>query len=70
MSAAVFKSVKVGVLMERITDVIAAMGVATWFTPELYDWAASTSQFAALMMPIFGCVWLGVQIWSRLVRGK
>jgi hypothetical protein len=56
--------------MERITDVIAAAGVATWFTPELYEWAASTSQFAALMMPIFGCVWLGVQIWYRVVRGK
>jgi hypothetical protein len=61
---------KTGTLMERATDVIATIGVATWFTPELYDFTASVSQGAALFMPVLGCIWLGVQIWSRIFKGK
>lgn len=59
-----------GRLMERITDAIATIGIATWFTPGLYEWTASISNGAALLMPMLGVTWLGVQIWSRLFRGK
>ena len=57
-------------LMERITDAIASIGIVTWFTPGLYEWTASISHLAALLMPIFGVIWLAVQIWSKVVKGK
>jgi hypothetical protein len=55
-------------IVERITDVIASIGVLTWFTPGLYEWTASISHIAALFMPILGSVWLSVQI-VNMVRG-
>jgi hypothetical protein len=59
-----------GVVMERLTNAIAAIGVATWFTPEFYEWSVSVSGGFALLMPPLGCVWLAVQIWSKAVKGK
>jgi hypothetical protein len=57
-------------LMERLTDLIASIGVLTWLAPGLYEWTASVSQFAALIMPILGAIWLGVQIWAKVFKGK
>ena len=59
-----------GALMERIADVFALFGIATLFQPGLYEIIADVSSFAALLMPILGCGWLAVQMWTRLTRGK
>lgn len=60
--------------METVTNWIAwggiAFGSATWVEPNFYAWVVNASHGAALFMPILGCVWLGVQIWSRLFQGK
>lgn len=52
--------------VERATDIIAAAGIASWFTPELFQWLTSVNQIAALFLPIFGCAWLVVQIFVHL----
>lgn len=61
-------------IMDTVTNWIAysgiAVGSATWMWPFLYEWVVQASHGAALFMPILGCMWLGVQIWSRLYRGK
>lgn len=59
-----------GQVMERITDFFALFGVLTWLSPAVLEWVANISTLAALLMPIFGCVWLAVQIWSRIFKGK
>lgn len=59
-----------GLLMERITDAIAALAVGTWVIPDAYEWLASFSTLASLLLPPLGCVWLAVQIWSRIFKGK
>jgi hypothetical protein len=55
-----------GRMMERLTDAVAAAGIATWFTPELYQWTSDFSQAAAMFMPILGCLWLGVKTITHL----
>lgn len=59
-----------GAIMERITDFFAVFGLLSWLNPAVYDWLSGISSFAALMMPVLGCIWLAVQIWSRVVVGK
>lgn len=59
--------------METVTNWIAwcgiAAGGATWMWPDFYQWALSASNGAALLMPVMGCVWLGVQIWVKVSKG-
>lgn len=50
-------------MMERVTNTVAAGAVVSpWWLPSLSD----ISQFAALMLPVLGCVWLIVQIIAKL----
>jgi hypothetical protein len=56
--------------MERITDFFAIFGVLSWLNPAVLEWISGFSTLAALLMPIFGCIWLAVQIYSRLTGGK
>lgn len=59
-----------GSIMERMTDGIAILAVITGINPSVYHWLAEISAFAALLMPVLGCMWLGVQIWYRVAREK
>ena len=59
-----------GHVMERITDTLAVFGILSWLNPAVLEWISGVSSLAALLMPIFGVIWLGVQIWSRIARGK
>ena len=59
-----------GSIMERITDAIAIIAVITGVNPDFYYWLGQTSQIAALLLPVLGCLWLGVQIWARVAKGK
>lgn len=59
-----------GSMMERLTDGIAILAVITGINPQVYFWLSEFSQLAALLMPILGCMWLGVQIWSRVTRDQ
>lgn len=57
----------VEVMMERVTNTVAAGAVASPFwLPSL----AEVSQFAGLMLPVLGCVWLIVQIIIKLIDRK
>jgi hypothetical protein len=56
--------------MERITDGVAILAVISGINPAIYQWMANISEIAALLMPIMGCIWLGVQVWVRVARGK
>lgn len=52
-------------LTERVTNTVAAGAVVSpWWVPSLAD----VSQTAAQLLPIFGVVWLAVQIITRLTR--
>ena len=55
-----------GSMMERATDGLAVIAVITGINPEVYKSLSDFSEIGALLMPILGCVWLGVQIWSRV----
>lgn len=59
-----------GSIMERATDALAIFAVLSAINPRLYQLLSDFSQLAALLMPIFGCIWLGVQIWVRVAKGK
>lgn len=53
--------------VERSTDVIAAAGVTSpvWL-PGLYE----VSEVAALLLPIAGVIWLGVQIYYHIKKNR
>jgi hypothetical protein len=53
--------------IERVTDVIAVASIATWIETSLFLQLNEASEWAALMMPIFGVVWLAVQITAKVV---
>lgn len=59
-----------GPVMERATDALAILAVLSGINPGILQWIGSISTVAALFMPILGCIWLAVQIWSRVARGK
>lgn len=59
-----------GGTMERITDGVAILAVLSWVNPKIFEWLSDFSQLAALMLPILGCIWLGVQIAVRVTKGK
>ncbi len=70
MLAKLAKLFPVGSIMERITDTLAVFAVLSGINPAVFKWISEISTIAALLMPILGCIWLGVQIWSRIARGK
>jgi hypothetical protein len=54
-------------MRDYITNTVAAAAVASpWWLEQLREF----STLAALLLPIAGLIWLGVQIWSKLLRGK
>jgi hypothetical protein len=59
-----------GSTLERITDAVAIVAVITGLNPSFYYWLSEISGLAALLMPVLGCMWLGVQIWVRVTKGK
>ena len=59
-----------GWIMERATDALAIFAVLSAINPRLYQLLSDFSQLAALLMPIFGCIWLGVQIYRAFVPKK
>ena len=58
-----------GVLMERISDGIAALAVMSWFAP-FYQWLSEMSAFAALITPPVGLTWLLIQIYFKVFRSR
>lgn len=56
--------------MERVTDVIAAFGLATWITPSVFDWIQSFNETIAVVIPPVSLLWLLTQLWKYWVRGK
>lgn len=58
-----------GVLMERISDGIAALAVLSWFAP-LYGLLQSVNEYAALVTPPIGLIWLMTQLYFKWFRGK
>lgn len=59
-----------GQIMERITDSLAIFGILSWLNPAVMEWLSGLSTIAALLMPILGVIWLAVQIYSRVAKGK
>lgn len=57
-------------LAERLTDGVAILAVLSWINSDLYVWLQQTSEVAALVTPIFGLLWLIVQIYFRVTKGK
>lgn len=49
-------------IIERATDLVATAGVVS---PIWVPMLGEISHLAGLLMPILGCVWLGVQIWKK-----
>ena len=55
---------------ERLTDGLAIIAVISGVSPGMMEWLQSVSQIAALLMPPLGVIWLAVQIWSKVTKGK
>lgn len=52
-------------VIDRSTDVVAGAAVAS---PIWLPWLQQTSEVAALLVPIFGVIWLVIQIVGYLSR--
>jgi len=52
-------------LFDRVTTGVAAGSLAS---PFWLPWLQTVSDVAALLLPIFGLIWLVVQILTRLLR--
>lgn len=48
--------------VDKATDVVAAAAVTS---PIWHSWMEQISQWAGLMLPILGCIWLAVQIYFK-----
>jgi hypothetical protein len=59
-----------GHAMERVTDFIAFIGLASWMFPEIYDYVTSVNLWIALFIPPLSAVWLLTQLWKYWGRGK
>lgn len=60
-------NIKEVLMGDNLTNVIAALAVISWWwLPVLQD----VSTIAALLLPIAGLAWLGIQSWSKIFRGK
>lgn len=56
--------------MERVTDVIATIGLATWFSPETVEWFHIIDEPIAILIPPVSLLWLLTQLWKYWVRWK
>lgn len=53
---------------DQLTSWIAGLAVISWWW---LPWLQDVSTIAALLLPIFGGLWLLVQIWAKLFfKGK
>jgi hypothetical protein len=52
-------------IVDRSTDVVAGAAVTS---PVWLPWLQQTSEIAALLVPIFGVIWLVIQIVGYLSR--
>lgn len=57
------------VMFERVSDIIAGLAVMSWFAP-LYQALQSVNEYAALVTPPIGLLWLLTQIYFKWFRGK
>ena len=60
-------SLKDVLMGDALNNSIAGLAVLSWFW---LPWLQDISTVAALLLPILGGLWLLVQIWSRLFKGK
>lgn len=52
---------------DYLTNTAAGLAVISpWWLP----WLENFSQVAALLLPIIGLAWFGVQIWAKIYRNK
>lgn len=51
---------------DTVTTVVAVAAIAS---PAWLDWLHTVSQVATTLLPIFGVLWLLVQIWAKVIRG-
>lgn len=54
-------------IQDRITHGVAGAGVTI---PLWYEWLQNTSEVAAVLLPIFGITWIGIQIYSHFRMKK
>lgn len=48
--------------VDKATDAVAGAAITS---PLWYHWLEQVSTWAALVLPILGCIWLAVQIYSK-----
>lgn len=65
---ALFRTVNMPIVFTRLTDVIAFFAVFAWLDPSIMAWVQQSSQFAALVTPIFALVWLVTQIAIKIAE--
>lgn len=70
MVTRIFKLFSGSGVVERITDTLAVFAVLSGLNPAVFEWVSGISTMAGLLMPILGCIWLAVQIYSRVAKGK
>lgn len=70
MVTRIFKLFSGSGVVERITDTLAVFAVLSGLNPSVLEWLSGISTMAGLLMPILGCIWLAVQIYSRVAKGK
>lgn len=70
MVTRVFKLFSGSGVVERITDSLAVFAVLSGLNPAVFEWISGISTMAGFLMPILGCIWLAVQIYSRVAKGK
>lgn len=52
---------------DQLTSWIAGLAVISWWW---LPWLQDVSQVFALLLPIAGVLWLVIQGWSKIYRGK
>jgi len=57
-------------IIEAATSVVALASVAAGFSGGVNHWLELISAEAALFMPILGAVFLAVQIYYKIAKGK
>lgn len=63
-------------MIHNLKDIITGEHVTNWMaglavlSPFWLPWLQDVSTIAALLLPILGGLWLLVQIWSKIYKGK
>ena len=63
-------------MIHNIKDVLTADNLNGWvaglavLSPFWLPWLEDFSKIAALLLPIIGLAWFGVQIWAKIYRNK